>query len=68
MAGAVKYMHQVIGLELGQALRMATTCPANVAQLNNMGKLCTGAQADFVWLSDDIQPRDTWLAGRKLEG
>lgn len=66
LASAVSFMHHEIGLELGNALAMATTYPARAVGLDKLGSLQPGAPADFVWLNDNVKTEATWIAGEKV--
>ena len=69
MASAVKNTHQKLGIELGEAIRMASMYPARYLYQNqsvNRGELITGKQADMVVLNDDLSVRETWIAGEKV--
>jgi N-acetylglucosamine-6-phosphate deacetylase len=69
MANAVKNTHQKLGIELGEAIRMASMYPARYLYQNqsvNRGELITGKQADMVVLNDDLSVRETWIAGEKF--
>jgi|TARA_R100001377_G_scaffold84538_1_gene68316 N-acetylglucosamine-6-phosphate deacetylase len=69
MANAVKNTHQKLGIELGEAIRMASMYPARYLYQNqsvNRGELITGKQADMVVLNDDLSVRETWIAGEKV--
>lgn len=66
MVSAVRFMHWQIKVELGEALRMATSYPCAAAALNDCGHLRAGAPADIVWLNDKIEPLATWVGGQML--
>ncbi len=66
LASAVSFMHNEIGLELGEALSMATSYPAGAVGLGQVGSLQPGAPADFIWLSDEIETEATWISGEKI--
>ena len=52
MISAVRFMHRTIGLELGEALRMASLYPAQaVGQDQRIGQLKIGRRADIIALS-----------------
>lgn len=56
-----------IGVERVQALSMATTFPGKVLTPGgDKGKLCQGGAADFVHLSDAMELRNVWRAGKGL--
>lgn len=68
MASAVRFMHQNIRIELGEAIRMATVYPRAAAGLNDVGVLRPGSRADFIWLNDNIETQATWIGGKKVFG
>ncbi|MET3792010.1 N-acetylglucosamine-6-phosphate deacetylase [Aquamicrobium terrae] len=64
MISAVRFMHRTIGLELGEALRMASLYPAEaVGQSNRLGRLARGARANIVALSGDVEIGSVWIDG-----
>jgi N-acetylglucosamine-6-phosphate deacetylase len=69
MASAVKNTHQGLGIELGEAIRMASLYPAEYLYQNQSvvrGELIQGKQADMVVLNDDLSVKETWIAGEKI--
>jgi N-acetylglucosamine-6-phosphate deacetylase len=69
MIGAIRYMHETIGLSLEEALRMASLYPAMAIKGEaTRGHLKRGARADFVVLGDDLSVRSTWIGGSKVFG
>ncbi len=69
MASAVKNTHQGLGIELSEALRMASLYPAEYLYQNQAvirGGLTQGKQADMVVLNDDLSVKETWIAGQKV--
>jgi N-acetylglucosamine-6-phosphate deacetylase len=67
MISAVRFMHEVIGLELGEALRMASTGPAEaIGQSHRIGRLAKGYAADMVSLSRDLSIGGVWIDGHKV--
>lgn len=64
MAGAVRFIHQHVGIETGEALRMATAYPAEVALCaGRVGTLVPGARADLLHLADDLTVEAVWSGG-----
>lgn len=61
MATAVRVTHNQVGIDLGEALRMATVYPALAAGLKMPGRLTAGAPARFVWLDGSLRPKQTWM-------
>ncbi len=69
MISAVRFVHREIGLDLAEALRMASLYPAqSVRQAHRLGRLSPGFAADIVALSDELDVRDVWIAGQKVFG
>jgi len=69
MASAVKNTHIDLGVELGEAIRMASVYPAEYLYQGQdiiRGDLKIGKQADFVILNDDLSVNETWIAGQKF--
>jgi N-acetylglucosamine-6-phosphate deacetylase len=67
MISAVRFMHRTIGLELGEALRMAGLYPAeSIGQGERHGRLSPGARADIVHLSGTLVVRSVWIGGEKV--
>lgn len=67
MISAVRFMHQKVNVELGEALRMASLYPAQaVGQDHRMGRIASGCDASFVHLSDDLAVRNVWIRGRHV--
>ncbi|KJZ18483.1 N-acetylglucosamine-6-phosphate deacetylase [Loktanella sp. S4079] len=62
---AVRYVHQTLGLPLGQALQMASKFPAQAIGLTDRGHLRPGAHADFFSLTSELTAAGTWIAGRQ---
>ncbi len=64
LGGAVRFMHERMGLDLGEALRMASLYPAQAAGVAPAyGTLKPGSRADFVHLSEDLAAQRAWIAG-----
>lgn len=67
MISAVRFIHRTIGLELGEALRMAGLYPAeSVGQGGRYGRLAPGARADIVHLSDALDVESVWIGGERV--
>jgi len=65
MAGAVANAIRLCGVELGEALRMASLYPAAFLGLDAaIGRIAAGYEADLVHLSDDLSVRRTWISGQ----
>lgn len=65
MATAVRLTHQVVGIVIDEALRMASLYPAEAMDLRDFGRLAQGSAANFVWLSDTLSAKQTWIDGDK---
>ena len=64
MIDAVAYVHRTIGLELDEALRMASLYPAQVLGVESeRGRIAPGLRADLVHLGDDLGVRGTLIGG-----
>jgi len=63
MMSAVRFMVQKVGLELAQALRMASTDPADFLRRQDVGRIAPGARADFVLIDRDLQAKTVWRGG-----
>lgn len=67
MISAVRFMHRTIGLELGEALRMASLYPAeSIGQGARHGRLTPGACADIVLLSEALDVQSVWIGGDRV--
>lgn len=65
MASAVKNAHQMLGVSLDAALRMASGTPAAFLGLSTTyGSLHAGARADFVLLNDNVEVQGGWIGGK----
>jgi len=63
MISAVRFIHRVIGLELDEALRMASTYPAEAMGFSTRGRLAKGSRADIVALTPDLEVSRVWIGG-----
>lgn len=69
MISAVRFMHQVVGIDLSEALRMASLYAAEaVGQSHRLGRFAKGMAADIVALSDDLAMKGTWIGGDRVFG
>lgn len=67
MVSAVRYVHRAIGLELAEALRMASLYPARAMRVDaRHGHLGKGAAADMVHLGEGLDVRSVWIAGKRV--
>ena len=64
MISAVRFMHRVVGLDLEEALRMASLYPARVAGVEaEHGHLGSGARANFLHLDENLEIHSVWIGG-----
>jgi N-acetylglucosamine-6-phosphate deacetylase len=67
MISTVRFVHRVIGLELDEALRMASLYPAQAMGIGaRHGRLRQGTAADMVHLTDDLDVRSVWIGGEQV--
>ncbi|MGB3389892.1 MAG: N-acetylglucosamine-6-phosphate deacetylase [Pseudaminobacter sp.] len=67
MISAVRFIHETIGLELGEALRMASLYPAEaIGQSHRIGRLAKGLAANLLHLSETLAIRGVWIDGRQV--
>ncbi|QPC89810.1 N-acetylglucosamine-6-phosphate deacetylase [Mesorhizobium sp. INR15] len=67
MISAVRFIHRVVGVELSEALRMASLYPAQaVGQSHRLGRFANGTAADIVALSDALDIRHVWIDGQRV--
>jgi N-acetylglucosamine-6-phosphate deacetylase len=65
MAQAVRNSVQWLGVSVEEAVRMASTYPADFIGLSTShGRIAPGYAADFVALDDQLQVTATWIGGR----
>jgi N-acetylglucosamine-6-phosphate deacetylase len=63
MMSGVRYLVKQVGVELGEALRMASTYPAEFLKRSDVGHIAAGARADLVHIDDDLNAKAIWRAG-----
>jgi N-acetylglucosamine-6-phosphate deacetylase len=63
MATAVRNAVELVGIPLEEALRMASTTPAEVLGERERGRIAPGMHADLVLLGETLQVRATWIGG-----
>ncbi len=69
MAGAVRNTVKLLGVELAEAARMASTYPAAFLGLDReIGRIAPGYRANLVLADDELNVLDTWIDGRRDEG
>ena len=66
MISAVRFMHRIVGLELGEALRMASLYPAETIGQGRLGRLTEGAAANIVALSGKLDVSGVWIDGEQV--
>ncbi|WEN15638.1 N-acetylglucosamine-6-phosphate deacetylase [Rhodanobacter sp. AS-Z3] len=65
MAGAVRNAVQLLGLPLDEAVRMASTYPAEFLGLGQShGRIAPGYRADLLVMDDEYRIRQSWIGGR----
>ncbi|MGL5407439.1 MAG: amidohydrolase family protein, partial [Shewanella sp.] len=69
MASAVNNTVNMLGLPLGEALRMAALYPAQFLGIDaHVGRIALGHKADMVVLDEQLRVQATYLAGNALAG
>ncbi|TIO06865.1 MAG: N-acetylglucosamine-6-phosphate deacetylase [Mesorhizobium sp.] len=69
MISAVRFVHRIVGLDLSEALRMASLYPAQaMGQSHRLGRFANGTTADIVSLSDDLDVKSVWIGGNRVFG
>jgi N-acetylglucosamine-6-phosphate deacetylase len=64
MASAVRNAVHALGVELPQALRMASAVPAAFLRLDGeLGRIAPGHRASQVLLDDELNVKETWIDG-----
>jgi len=65
MDEAVRYVVNVVGLGLGDALAMASRVPATFLRRDkDLGRIAPGHLASLVHLDDELRVCETWIEGR----
>jgi N-acetylglucosamine-6-phosphate deacetylase len=65
MDEAVRYVANVVGVDLGDALAMASRVPATFLRRDNeLGRIAPGHLASLVHLDDELRVLETWIEGR----
>ena len=54
------------GVDLAEAVRAASTTPADVLGLTDRGRLVAGCRADVVALGPDLRAEATWIGGAQV--
>src|SRR5690606_25651392 len=69
MISAVRFMQRTIGVDPGEALRMASLYPAQaVGQADRLGRLAEGFAANIVALSEALDVKGVWIGGNRVFG
>jgi N-acetylglucosamine-6-phosphate deacetylase len=55
-----------IGLDVTEALRMASTYPADFLRRSDLGRITDGARADLVHIDAALEAKAIWRAGIRL--
>ena len=63
MAQAVRNAVAMLGLELGEAVAMASANPAAFLGLDDIGRIAPGYRADLVLLDDALGVVESWIGG-----
>ncbi|WP_166418567.1 N-acetylglucosamine-6-phosphate deacetylase [Cochlodiniinecator piscidefendens] len=63
---AVRFAHEKVGVDLAQALAMATRIPADLINTKHVGRLQAGAEANLVHLSPELKLNSVWHQGVAL--
>jgi N-acetylglucosamine-6-phosphate deacetylase len=66
MMSAVRFLVQIMKLDLPEALRMAATYPAELLGRADIGRIAKGARADLVQIDGALQARAIWRGGVRL--
>jgi N-acetylglucosamine-6-phosphate deacetylase len=67
MDQAVAYAVSQLGIDLTEALRMASLYPAEFLRLEgSRGRIRDGFRADLVHLGPDLMARGTWIGGQEI--
>jgi N-acetylglucosamine-6-phosphate deacetylase len=66
LSDAVRYMVNEVGILQDDAIRMASLIPAKVLGMESeIGCLVPDAQADFLWMKNDLEIEKVWVGGRE---
>ncbi len=67
MISAVRFLHRRIGVELGEALRMASLYPAQaIGRADRLGRFAPGMSASMVALSAGLGVAAVWIDGKQV--
>jgi len=66
MASAVRNAVEMVGIDVADALRMASSTAAELLGLSaEVGRIAPGLHADLVHLDDSLHVRSTWIKGER---
>ena len=66
LSDAVRYMVNEVGILQDDAIRMASLIPAKVLGMESeIGCLMPDAQADFLWMKNDLEIEKVWVGGQE---
>ena len=66
LSDAVRYMVNEVGVLQDDAIRMASLIPAKVLGMESeIGCLVPDAQADFLWMKNDLEIEKVWVGGKE---
>lgn len=66
LSDAVRYMVNEVGILQDDAIRMASLIPAKVLGMESeIGCLVPDAQADFLWMKNDLEIEKVWVGGKE---
>jgi len=66
---AVRYTTRTLGVDLADALKMATLTPARLLRLDDrIGRLKPKFRADLVHIGDDLSMKGVWIGGERRVG
>ena len=66
LSDAVRYMVNEVGILQDDAIRMASLIPAKVLGVESeIGCLVPEAQADFLWMKNDLEIEKVWVGGKE---
>ncbi|NWJ23355.1 N-acetylglucosamine-6-phosphate deacetylase [Rhizobium sp. RM] len=66
MLSCIRFVHEKLQIPLEEALRMASTYPAQAIAASGKGELLPGFDADFVLLTPSLDIDSTWIGGEKI--
>jgi N-acetylglucosamine-6-phosphate deacetylase len=67
MMASVRFLHKTAGVDLDEALRMASLYPAQAARVGDRkGRIAPGMDADLVEIGMDLHVARTWIDGSMM--